>query len=123
MADLGPGETGSLRGGPFLTHAVGLEQSTPRRDPQPALEQRPALSLRHAAPHPELGVVVQCIGKTFGDHRAAHAYLLGLLLGSTTDKQGVRLHLDAGSLKLSLIHISEPTRRTPISYAVFCLKK
>src|SRR5665647_246797 len=27
------------------------------------------------------------------------------------------------TLKLSLIHISEPTRRTPISYAVFCLKK
>src|SRR5664279_5961001 len=25
-------------------------------------------------------------------------------------------------LELSLIHISEPTRRTPISYAVFCLK-
>src|SRR5680860_1893833 len=25
-------------------------------------------------------------------------------------------------LMLSLIHISEPTRRTPISYAVFCLK-
>src|SRR5664279_6070888 len=25
-------------------------------------------------------------------------------------------------LNLSLIHISEPTRRTPISYAVFCLK-
>src|SRR5665647_3745812 len=24
---------------------------------------------------------------------------------------------------LSLIHISEPPRRTPISYAVFCLKK
>src|SRR5680860_652782 len=24
---------------------------------------------------------------------------------------------------LSLIHISEPTRRTPISYAVFCLQK
>src|SRR5664279_4311509 len=28
-----------------------------------------------------------------------------------------------GDLALSLIHISEPTRRTPISYAVFCLKK
>ena len=28
-----------------------------------------------------------------------------------------------GGYKLSLIHISEPTRRTPISYAVFCLKK
>ena len=27
------------------------------------------------------------------------------------------------TLSLSLIHISEPTRRTPISYAVFCLKK
>ena len=26
-------------------------------------------------------------------------------------------------IALSLIHISEPTRRTPISYAVFCLKK
>ena len=31
--------------------------------------------------------------------------------------------IDAGILDLSLIHISEPTRRTPISYAVFCLKK
>src|SRR5664279_322142 len=29
----------------------------------------------------------------------------------------------AGVQTLSLIHISEPTRRTPISYAVFCLKK
>ena len=27
------------------------------------------------------------------------------------------------AFELSLIHISEPTRRTPISYAVFCLKK
>src|SRR5664279_6424680 len=29
---------------------------------------------------------------------------------------------DAAHVDLSLIHISEPTRRTPISYAVFCLK-
>src|SRR5680860_548036 len=29
---------------------------------------------------------------------------------------------EAGRGELSLIHISEPTRRTPISYAVFCLK-
>src|SRR5665647_3611088 len=29
----------------------------------------------------------------------------------------------AATMTLSLIHISEPTRRTPISYAVFCLKK
>src|SRR5665647_3622208 len=43
------------------------------------------------------------------------------------DGRGVRLEcriaaVDPGRL-LSLIHISEPTRRTPISYAVFCLKK
>src|SRR5664279_5581247 len=36
----------------------------------------------------------------------------------------VHLHPDFGTVwDLSLIHISEPTRRTPISYAVFCLKK
>src|SRR5680860_112137 len=29
----------------------------------------------------------------------------------------------ADAVPLSLIHISAPTRRTPISYAVFCLKK
>ena len=29
----------------------------------------------------------------------------------------------AGAQHLSLIHISEPTRRRGISYAVFCLKK
>src|SRR5664279_4177940 len=32
------------------------------------------------------------------------------------------IELPTGSY-VSLIHISEPTRRTPISYAVFCLKK
>src|SRR5665647_3751810 len=34
-------------------------------------------------------------------------------------------NINAGNygMSLSLIHISEPTRRTPISYAVFCLKK
>src|SRR5664279_6367497 len=34
---------------------------------------------------------------------------------------GVHSHLCVGlDSALSLIHISEPTRRTPISYAVFC---
>src|SRR5680860_1918199 len=33
------------------------------------------------------------------------------------------LRLEREDMVLSLIHISEPTRRTPISYAVFCLKK
>ena len=39
--------------------------------------------------------------------------------GGKNGFQHVALRVD----NLSLIHISEPTRRTPISYAVFCLKK
>src|SRR5665647_3750457 len=38
--------------------------------------------------------------------------------GTTPGQNFIYVHLN-----LSLIHISEPTRRTPISYAVFCLKK
>src|SRR5664279_5018961 len=38
------------------------------------------------------------------------------------DKAKAR-EIECSVLGLSLIHISEPTRRTPISYAVFCLKK
>src|SRR5680860_1670075 len=40
--------------------------------------------------------------------------------------QARSVHVTVGASSgryLSLIHISEPTRRTPISYAVFCLKK
>src|SRR5680860_1662484 len=37
--------------------------------------------------------------------------------------QGTDLAMVCAFGQLSLIHISEPTRRTPISYAVFCLKK
>src|SRR5665647_3842025 len=40
---------------------------------------------------------------------------LGVLLGD--------IQASTPAMHLSLIHISEPTRRTPISYAVFCLKK
>ena len=36
--------------------------------------------------------------------------------------QGIQL-IEAPDEDLSLIHISEPTRRRGISYAVFCLKK
>src|SRR5680860_1881305 len=43
--------------------------------------------------------------------------------GKTLDNwKGDGIHWRAEN-GLSLIHISEPTRRTPISYAVFCLKK
>ena len=40
--------------------------------------------------------------------------------GNKVEDFGVGFYTKYG---LSLIHISEPTRRTPISYAVFCLKK
>src|SRR5665647_3824302 len=42
--------------------------------------------------------------------------------GADPEKDGV-VRWRCADLQLSLIHISEPTRRTPISYAVFCLKK
>src|SRR5665647_2710338 len=43
-----------------------------------------------------------------------------LRIERTFEEQGIQDELDV--YNLSLIHISEPTRRTPISYAVFCLK-
>src|SRR5665647_819851 len=54
-----------------------------------------------------------------------------ITLGSQLSTARMRFHVDvkcwrpdlASPSDLSLIHISEPTRRTPISYAVFCLKK
>ena len=66
------------------------------------------------------------------DLKTARVYVIPL--GGTDTKETVRIlteysHLVRKALskrldiKLSLIHISEPTRRTPISYAVFCLKK
>src|SRR5665647_3634104 len=42
--------------------------------------------------------------------------------GHTAGQERFGVPASAGHLHLSLIHISEPTRRTPISYAVFCLK-
>src|SRR5680860_1562419 len=40
-------------------------------------------------------------------------------------RSGLRSPRERGGIRggLSLIHISEPTRRTPSSYAVFCLQK
>src|SRR5680860_1830460 len=50
-------------------------------------------------------------------HHGALAYLLVINALRASEAAAVRIE------DLSLIHISEPTRRTPISYAVFCLKK
>src|SRR5664279_1912439 len=66
-----------------------------------------------------------------GFHRrdqAGHAVMLlhDLRLATHGLKQGGHFIVIFGiiflGVALSLIHISEPTRRTPISYAVFCLK-
>src|SRR5664279_5904533 len=37
------------------------------------------------------------------------------------DRYAIAVKREVNGRGLSLIHISEPTRRTPISYAVFCL--
>src|SRR5664279_6384323 len=47
---------------------------------------------------------------------------LGIAI-SPLDRVTFRVSISTVDLDLSLIHISEPTRRTPSSYAVFCLKK
>src|SRR5665647_3875414 len=60
---------------------------------------------------------------------AVEVKTLGLGLGTNVQDTLIVTWQDEGELALdvvpvlSLIHISEPTRRTPISYAVFCLKK
>ena len=48
---------------------------------------------------------------------------LGISPSSAIQMLYSQIVLKKGMPFLSLIHISEPTRRTPISYAVFCLKK
>src|SRR5665647_347224 len=65
--------------------------------------------------------------RVFGAHRS-HSHFLALggglteLFGEVLGKEIGSSKGMGGSMHLSLIHISEPTRRTPISYAVFCLK-
>ena len=67
------------------------------------------------------------------DEKWDESFQLRLLYNRITRADGVIIatpehnHTISASLKsvleLSLIHISEPTRRSYISYAVFCLKK
>src|SRR5680860_1752114 len=56
------------------------------------------------------------LGLTFRTSVLVRISMLGWVF--TSYILGASMHME-----LSLIHISEPTRRTPISYAVFCLKK
>ena len=54
-------------------------------------------------------------------HKELHNALIVAVIDLIAVSQGESVENAVG--ELSLIHISEPTRRTPISYAVFCLKK
>src|SRR5664279_4808392 len=78
-------------------------------------------------------LVLGFIGSLFGGLAHSSSGPAGVVFGSGFVKtsewfrigfvMSVVLILIWTVLGLSLIHISEPTRRTPISYAVFCLKK
>src|SRR5680860_1789346 len=65
-----------------------------------------------------IGLTAHCLRQSpfeFAPGEPAGAEVLPIQQDQGTHRRAV--------LILSLIHISEPTRRTPISYAVFCLKK
>ena len=88
-ARLGPARRGRSLRRVGLAGAGRLEQGAPGADVGPALEQGPALALGHAAPHAELGAVVEGVGQALGDDRAAQADGLGVLLGRALDEQRV----------------------------------
>ena len=50
-------------------------------------------------------------------------YLFFAAVGAAINMVWTRFREQRQGFNLSLIHISEPTRRVVISYAVFCLKK
>ena len=72
--------------------------------------------------------VSMCFNLSTEKHESLKEYLLAMVQGRLQYDEfyalrDVSLDIMPGDFYLSLIHISEPTRRTPISYAVFCLKK
>src|SRR5680860_1672141 len=71
------------------------------------------------------GVVVVKAQVKVGGRGKAGGVKVAKSVDEAAEKAGQILGMDikGHTVHLSLIHISEPTRRTPISYAVFCLKK
>jgi hypothetical protein len=78
--------------------ALGGEEVGPGNDLRVLLEQRAALALGHATPHPELDSVVECVGTAFEDHRAVPADDGGFALGGASDEQFVGVGLPAAGL-------------------------
>lgn len=66
--------------------ALGGEEVCPGDHLGVLLEQCAALAFRHAAPDAELNAVIQCVGATFGDHRAVPADHRGFALSRTADE-------------------------------------
>src|SRR5680860_1554125 len=83
--------------------------------------------LGHVLPSPEVGNTSM---RTLTCRAGARGALAGALVAAVAlTVPAASAHATDSSRRaesaesvLSLIHISEPTRRTPISYAVFCLK-
>src|SRR5664279_3648856 len=82
---------------------------------------------RHASPNGSLGIDRLRAGADFGRFQAVSRQGgPGSLPWPVANRIGVQAAQEPArggprAQELSLIHISEPTRRTPISYAVFCL--
>ena len=83
-------DVGTGRAASYSSRAVS-SRSAPGRDVRPAAQQRPALTLGHAAPHAELDAVVEGVGQALGADRAAHADGLRAVLRGTLDEQRVRV--------------------------------
>src|SRR5665647_136963 len=75
---------------------------------------------------PSMGLSPIMVDKIFEVVREVSAQGVTILLVEQNASRALqiadRAYVMESGLILSLIHISEPTRRTPISYAVFCLK-
>ena len=69
--------------------------------------------------------ILYLFGASDATYPYADAYMTVYLLGTVFVMIGLGMNpfINAQGFGLSLIHISEPTRHSLISYAVFCLKK
>src|SRR5665647_3736381 len=88
-----------------------LQQVFPQQQQEMTTEQKVAEDERARFVKVVLKDTEDVWDKIFGEMGRRYTKPTLVLYSGSTDAEG-----------LSLIHISEPTRRTPISYAVFCLK-
>src|SRR5664279_456133 len=104
-------------------------------DPMPETKAAPPGPASQGAPPREISPTVNPKGEMLSEsspsrYIAKVSFATGKEILRPIDPDDLLVHahrdknpIDVTAQYLSLIHISEPTRRTPISYAVFCLKK